>query len=145
MANEQNLIPFNKQTESEQRENSRKGGIASGEARRRKKSMKEAFELLLSLPVNQNGKIGNKIIAVAEDLGIPPEELDNQMAMCINMFSASMSKNPTQAFASIQATIGEKPVDNVKVEGNISTTNPLEGLSTEEIRKAIELMKNDNK
>lgn len=113
---------FNKRTPEEQREIARMGGKASGEARRRKRTMKDQFDLLLSLPVKPDGKIGKKIKDVADDLGIPVEELDNQMAMCINMFSNSMSKNPTQAFASIQATIGEKPAEEIKVSKNTDET-----------------------
>ena len=117
--NDDNLIPNSERSPEELREMGRKGGIASGEARRRKKTLKEQFELLLSLPVNPNGKVGKKIKEVADDLGIPIEELDNQMAMCVNMFANSMSKNPTQAFASIQATIGEKPVEKIEHSGTI--------------------------
>ena len=36
MANEQNLIPANKRSKSEARENGSKGGIASGKSRRKK-------------------------------------------------------------------------------------------------------------
>lgn len=49
----ENLKPV--QTKEEASERGRKGGIASGEARRRKKSMKETLELFLSLPLD-NGK-----------------------------------------------------------------------------------------
>lgn len=42
MANEENLIPFDKRTENEQREIARKGGIASGASRRAYRSMKQA-------------------------------------------------------------------------------------------------------
>ena len=38
MANEQNLIPLNKRTKSEQREYARKGGKKSGEVRRKRKA-----------------------------------------------------------------------------------------------------------
>lgn len=113
---------FNKRTPEEQQEIARMGGIASGEARRRKRTLKEQFDLLLSLPVKPDGKIGEKIKMIADDLGIPPEELDNQMAMCLNMFSASMSKKPEQAFASIQATIGEKPVEKIEVTKSTDET-----------------------
>lgn len=41
--NEQNLIPQNKRTKAEQREIAKKGGQASGESRRKKKSMRELF------------------------------------------------------------------------------------------------------
>lgn len=47
MANEQNLKPFNDLTEKEQREIARKGGIASGIARKEKATMKKTLELML--------------------------------------------------------------------------------------------------
>ena len=49
MANEQNLIPFNKRSENEARERGKKGGQKSGETRRQKKAMKETMKMLLSL------------------------------------------------------------------------------------------------
>ena len=42
-----NLIPCNQRTKEEAREIGRKGGIASGEARRAKKTMREVLEVLL--------------------------------------------------------------------------------------------------
>ena len=42
MANEENLIPMNKRSQSEAREFGKKGGIASGESRRAYKSLKLA-------------------------------------------------------------------------------------------------------
>lgn len=47
MANEKNLIPSNKRSLSEVRENGRKGGIASGESRRERKALKEELLFLL--------------------------------------------------------------------------------------------------
>ncbi|HER9031035.1 TPA: hypothetical protein VM885_001928, partial [Streptococcus pyogenes] len=48
MANEENLIPGNKRSKSELREITRKGGIASGKARRRKKELKTIIEQALN-------------------------------------------------------------------------------------------------
>lgn len=48
MANEENLISLGDRTTSEQREISKKGGIASGEARREKKIASEAYAELLA-------------------------------------------------------------------------------------------------
>ena len=76
MANEKNLIPLDKRTKSEQREIQSSGGIASGAARRRKRSLKEAADLYLSLPVTDK-RVWNKI---ARD-GVEPEDIDNQMAI----------------------------------------------------------------
>ena len=47
MANEQNLKPFNDLTEKEQRAIAKKGGIASGIARKEKATMKKTLELML--------------------------------------------------------------------------------------------------
>jgi|GEM_PF-168745 len=82
--NEKNLIPFNRRTESEQRAIQSAGGIASGAARRRKKSLKEAADLYLSLPVSDKRR-WNKIARRYVD----PEDVDNQMAMIIGLTEAA--------------------------------------------------------
>ena len=76
MPNEQNLIPMDQRSQSEARALGREGGRASGEARRRKKSLREAAELYLSLPVADK-RAWNKL---ARD-GVDPEDVDNQMAV----------------------------------------------------------------
>ena len=76
MPNEQNLIPMDQRSQKEARELGREGGRASGEARRRKKSLREAAELYLSLPVSDK-KSWNRL---ARD-GVEPEDVDNQMAI----------------------------------------------------------------
>ena len=48
---EDNLIPANKRSKEEVRENSRKGGIASGKARREKKALKQTLETLMQMPI----------------------------------------------------------------------------------------------
>lgn len=48
--NEQNLIPMNERSQSEARELGRKGGIASGEARRERAKFRELFEVALEEP-----------------------------------------------------------------------------------------------
>ena len=54
MANEQNLIPV--RTQSEAREKGQKGGIASGEARRAKKTMAQLAELMLNSKLSEDKK-----------------------------------------------------------------------------------------
>lgn len=76
MPNEQNLIPNSERSPEELREMAANGGRASGEARRRKKSLREAAELYLSLPVSDK-RAWNKL---AKD-GVEPEDVDNQMAI----------------------------------------------------------------
>lgn len=80
MPNEQNLMPIeevnSRRTREQHSEDSRRAGIASGVSRRRKKSLREAAELYLSLPVADK-RAWNKL---ARD-GVDPEDVDNQMAI----------------------------------------------------------------
>lgn len=82
--NEKNLIPNAERTPSERRENARKAGVASGASRRRKRSMKEAADLYLSLPVSDKRR-WNKIARKYVDA----EDIDNQMAMIIGLTEAA--------------------------------------------------------
>ena len=84
MPNEKNLIPMDQRSKSEARELGRNGGIASGISRRRKRSLKEAADLYLSLPVSDR-KMWNKI----SRRGVDPDDIDNQMAMIIGLTIAA--------------------------------------------------------
>ena len=60
MANEQNLVSLTERTTSEQREISKKGGIASGEARRAKKTMAEFARAILEAKITTSDlKLGS--------------------------------------------------------------------------------------
>ena len=61
-----NLIPMNERTEEEQREIARKGGIESGKARRRKRTMKEAAQIILNAPANAEQAELSKKYGIAE-------------------------------------------------------------------------------
>ena len=89
MANEQNLIPNSERTPSELREMARNGGLASGEARRKRKTLKEELLLLLS-------------------------EGETQQSVTLALIEKAMSGD-TKAFEVIRDTIGEKPVDKVMI------------------------------
>ena len=84
MPNEKNLIPMDQRSKSEARELGRNGGIASGVSRRRKRSLKEAADMYLSLPVSDR-RVWNKIARK----GVDPEDIDNQMAMIIGLTIAA--------------------------------------------------------
>ena len=59
--NDDNLIPLNKRTKSEQREITRKGGKASGRKRRDKRFFRDTISSLLELPMTS--KSGDPIIS----------------------------------------------------------------------------------
>lgn len=84
MSNERNLIPNSERTPEDRVEIARAGGIASGAARRRKRSLREAADLYLSLPVSDRRR-WNKIAR----RGVDPEDVDNQMAMIIGLTEAA--------------------------------------------------------
>ena len=114
--NESNLIPNSERSPEEVRENGRKGGIASGVARRRKKTLKEAMDLLLSLPL-KDPKVKKEI----EKMGINPDDIDNQMAIAIAQWKEA-AKGNTKAYANIEATIGEKNPEKIEVSKPIDET-----------------------
>ena len=111
MSNETNLIPFNKRTESEQREIAQQGGIASGKARRRKRSMKEAADYYLSLPETDRRSV-NALLRDAVD----PEDIDNQMAV-IKGITARAKKGDPQAANVLLKMLGEdNPPDDTAAD-----------------------------
>ena len=57
MANEKNLIPFDERTKNEQREIARQGGIASGIARREKKTVQKILNDFLSTSAKDNPQV----------------------------------------------------------------------------------------
>ena len=92
MAGEENLIPFSERTKEEARELGRRGGKASGAARRRKRSLKEAADLYLSLPVEDKRR-WNKLSRRYLDA----EDIDNQMAMVVALWDGAMSGDARSA------------------------------------------------
>ena len=78
-------LKFIKSTE-EAREKGRAGGIASGKARRRKRAMREAADLFLSLPVTDRRKL-KKLKAKELD----EEDIDQQMAMIAGLVEAAQN------------------------------------------------------
>ena len=100
MANEKNLVPQAERSPSEAREMGRKGGIASGAARRRKKSMKQKMQLLLSLPAADNDQ------AELSAMGVDPEDMDNEMVLVKALFLAA-AEGDTKAFDRVQDVLGK--------------------------------------
>ncbi|HGK7864624.1 TPA: stress-induced protein, partial [Streptococcus pyogenes] len=83
--NDDNLIPANKRSESERREIAKKGGIASGKSRRRKKELKTIIEQALN-SVIPNEKAQKKL----ESLGFDPTF---QSAIALKVVEQAMNGN----------------------------------------------------
>lgn len=102
MANAKNLIPNSERTPEQLREMASAGGKASGTARRRKRSLREAADVYLSLPVSDR-RTWNKIARC----GVDPEDIDNQMAMIIGLTMAATAGD-ARAAKVIVDLIGEE-------------------------------------
>ena len=103
-----NLIPISERTSSELREITRKGGIRSGESRRRKKTMREWLELALNTKMRD--KDGNVILS--PDTG---KALTREEAGMIKLAAAFSSGN-LKAIKLAAELLGEK-VDKTEVTG----------------------------
>lgn len=118
MANEQNLIPFtSNQSREEAKKNGAKGGKKSGEVRRKRKAMKEQMEMLLSLPFKQS-----EALDFMQYLGIEEDDLDNQMALIVAMYSKAL-KGDVQAFNTIREVVQDEKT--VKDEDRVQIINDL--------------------
>lgn len=87
MANDDNLIPFEERTEEEQREIRRKGGVASGKSRKKKKQMHELVSLMLdSKPTEKQAAtlMKNFPDLEGEDLTIASSMVAGQIKSAIN-------------------------------------------------------------
>lgn len=105
MANEQNLIPeAHKLTVEEQSS----GGKASAEARRKKRDLRRALEILLESNVNVKDKTTGETIT-----------LSGAEALARKLFEAGMKGN-IRAFITIRQTTGQDPVQKIE----LSQTDP---------------------
>lgn len=92
-------------TPKEARVNGKKGGIASGEARAEKRTLREDLEILMSRKVT-DPKLKKTLAKIA---GIDEKaEITNQEAVNIALYGALLKGN-VKAFEHIQATLGQAP------------------------------------
>jgi hypothetical protein len=100
----------------EARERGRKGGVASGKARREKKLMRETLDILLSMPL-KDGNIED-VDDIRSFASIKGKNISVQEAIVIAQIQKAM-KGDTRAAEYVRDTIGQKPVDNVNMNMNL--------------------------
>ena len=101
MPNEKNLIPNSERTPEERREIATAGGKASGVSRRRKRSLKEAADLFLSMPVTDT-RTFNKMAKA----GIDVDDADYQMAVIVGL-TIQATKGDAKAAKAVFDLLGE--------------------------------------
>ena len=114
-----NLTPMNKRSLEEQKELQRKGGKASGIARRRKADLKKAFETLLSLDVTDS-----KIKKQLEEMGMAG---NNEALLAFATFQQAVKGN-------------QKATENI-----IKLTNTKDRYDIQEQKERIRALKHDNR
>ena len=106
---ENNLIPMNKRSKEEQRELARKGGIASQQKQKEKKTMRGQLQMLLALQLKDP-----KTVKKLKEMGIDTTNIDNRMALNVALWTKALSGD-VQAYNSLRDTIGEKPTDKTEM------------------------------
>ncbi len=107
MANNENLIPFNKRTVSEQRKIQSAGGKASGEARRRKADFRKTLNMLLTAEIDSE-----EWKPVLETLGV---ECTLESALNMAMIKEGLAGN-VKAYEAIAKYAGQtgKPDEDIR-------------------------------
>lgn len=101
-------------SKEEAKERGAKGGKASGEARRAKKTLRELVELFAALGVSEETRKKMK------ELGIPEELMTRKMQPVVALFNKA-NKGDVSAFNAIRDIVGEKPIDRTQLEGSFDT------------------------
>lgn len=107
MANKQNLRPCEYKLSQEE---AKRGGIASGKARREKKHGKELARLILA-----EGLKDEKVKNALREAGHNPDDMDNETAMLLRQIEKALKTGDTKAYKAVMDVAGylEKTV-NVK-------------------------------
>ena len=127
VANEKNLVPFTSaQSHEEAVKNGRKGGIASGEAKRNRKMLRDCIDYLLE---REDAMV----------LGADGNPMSGAEQLAYNLFVKALEEPDTakaaKAFEVLRDTAGQKPVDKVQTT---QTVVDLSAFSTDEIKAMLD-------
>ncbi len=144
---QENLIPFSERSEEEARELGRKGGIASGEARREKATMLSTLEKLLDETNQNSGKTYRELATlglikgavngsgnnykIIQDIMERKERKDEES----NVFVVLPAKDIASTFSDINRAIDDREYREYYLEGGRGSTK-----SSFISEKIIELM-----
>lgn len=99
-----NLIPMSMRSKEEARANGAKGGVASGEARRRKKELREFTKSFLMQEAS--GVLKQNMKA----LGVPDDDMSNLAAMVVRLFTKATNQGDLNAARTIIEWAGMAPL-----------------------------------
>jgi hypothetical protein len=127
VANEQNLVPFtSEQSHEEAVKNGRKGGIASGEARRNKKMLRDCIDYLFE-----------RVDKTA--IGDDGQPMTGAEQLAYNLFVKALGETDTakaaKAFEVLRDTAGQKPVEKVETK---QTVIDMSGFTTKQLKEMLD-------
>lgn len=123
---------FSEMTKEELQEAGRKGGIASGIAKRKKKAMKETLEILLSLKLKKGDQFDIEDVDCIYDL--KGQNIDVETAILLKQIERAL-QGDLAATTFLRDTSGQAAASKVEVSGEVN--NPFKDLTTEELRELI--------
>ena len=130
-------ISLRGKTEEERRENCRRGAYAAAEAKRKKKSMQQAIQMVLDSNLKNISKMkdADKIKADLIALGCPDDDLTFNSAIAIRA-AAQAAHGDMEAARFVRDTSGQAPTSKVAV-GSVQDFDDLDlsRLSKEELLK----------
>ena len=127
----ENLIPINERTTEEQKKIATAGGIASGEARRRKKKFKTVLNDLLKVTATNPTHLKN-----LKKLGIETEDATLQVVMAAAMIQQACNGN-VKAYVAVRDTMGEVPKAKVELDGELQAQTDAARVAYEDAANAI--------
>nr|DAS44152.1 MAG TPA: Large subunit terminase [Caudoviricetes sp.] len=103
MANEKNLIVNSERTPRERKEQARKAGRASGEARRQKKTMRELTKSIMDTTISTQQKNVRATLAM---MGLEENDMTYQAAVVVRLMQRAMVDGDTQSIRLIGELTG---------------------------------------
>ena len=123
--NPDNLIPNSQRSPEELKEQTRRGGIISGEARRRKRSMREWAKALADMPTTARGLHGE------------PIDADYAGAVVLEQYRKAVTEGDTSSAKFIAELLGEM-VQKIEHSGEGVIVQVTDKVLAQEIAKAID-------
>lgn len=136
-----NMIPMNARTKAEQKKIATMGGIASGEARRRKKSIRE-----LAAAIGASEIKSDKLKDALRQMGIVDDDMTYNAGIVAVVFREALKGNSKNIDQWLEL-MGEKrtAIDlNGNVNANVMQHSALDELTVDELRK-LKALKQEQK
>ena len=115
MANEENLIPMNERTKSEQREIARMGGIRSGEVRRQNADMRKRLKEIANMALRE-GKI-DEITTLADAKNA---NLSISDALLVKLVAMALGGN-IKAMNTLMGMLGNDPTEQQEAPQSVTS------------------------